>query len=87
MGGIGLKQHPSLLFTLPTLSTAVETGTIFPVAACTPRFPPSDMSVLWAQALSDGSFTSSFTTTELSGGFCHFYQGQNHPVAEKEGSF
>lgn len=43
--------------------------------------------MIWAQVLNGGSFIGSFTTMEVTGGFCHFYQRQNHSVAEQEDSF
>lgn len=89
-GGVKLEQHTSLpesCFHPPHSFHRGYSLPILPVTACTPRLSPSDMSVIWAQVLSGGSFIDSFTTMEATGGFCHFYQRQNHSMAEQEDSF
>lgn len=82
VGGRGQDQHKSLPeapFHSPHTFPRGYSLPQFPVTACTPRFSPSEMGVIWAQVLSGGSFTGSLMTMERLEDFAIFPRGRTIP--------
>lgn len=87
VGGMKLDQQKSLPeapFHSPHTFPRGYSLPKFPVTACTPRFSPSEMGVIWVQLLSGGNFAGSFMTMERLEDFAIFPRGRTIPWQSKK---